>query len=183
MPQLLTLFLFLPLISLASGQLANQQSDSSVGAPKLVDDEEVSNAIKLDDVEGISNGIRKSSDELLPISRGKRSQGVYCGYNTVDVDVEDIIRGWEGVDEFYQMKPFTSETLDLKFKSNWLGSYYFKITVAGREENEVEDQQTADAILSINYRDKVRRKPSFCPDFYLLLQTQSQTKTVFGPDF
>ena len=103
MPQLLTLFLFLPLISLASGQLANQQSDSSVGAPKLVDDEEVSNAIKLDDVEGISNGIRKSSDELLPISRGKRSQGVYCGYNTVDVDVEDIIRGWKGVDEFYQI--------------------------------------------------------------------------------
>ena len=103
MPQLLTLFLFLPLISLASGQLANQQSDSSVGALKLVDDEEVSNAIKLDNVEGISNGIRKSSAELLPISRGKRSQGVYCGYNTVDVDVEDIIRGWKGVDEFYQI--------------------------------------------------------------------------------
>ena len=181
MPQLLTLFLFLPLISLASGQLVNQQSDSSVGAPKLVDDKEVSNAIKLDNVEGISNGIRKSSAELLPISRGKRSQGVYCGYNTVDVDVEDIIRGWKGVDEFYQICRcrFTSETLDL----NWLGSYYFEVTVAGREENEVEDQQTADAILSINYRDKVHRKPSFCPDFYLLLQTQSQTKAVFGPDF
>ena len=87
MPQLLTLFLFLPLISLACGQLANQQSDSSVGAPKLVDDEEVSNTIKLDNVEGISNGIRKSSDGLLPTSRGKRSEGVYCSYNTVDVNV------------------------------------------------------------------------------------------------
>ena len=31
----------------------------------------------------------------------------------------------------------------------------YEITVAGEEKNEVEDQQTADAILSINYRDKV----------------------------
>ena len=31
----------------------------------------------------------------------------------------------------------------------------YEITFAGEEENEVEDQQTADAILSINYRDKV----------------------------
>ena len=76
------------------------------------------------------------------------------------------------------MKPI--HIRDSGFELAW---YYFEVTVAGREENEVEDQQTADAILSINYRDKVRRKPSFCPDFYLLLQTQSQTKTVFGPDF
>ena len=33
-----------------------------------------------------------------------------------------------------------------------------EITVAGEEENEVEDLQTADAILSINYRDKVGSK-------------------------
>ena len=72
MPQLLTLFLFLPLISLACGQL----SDSSVGAEKL-----------LDDVEGVSNAIRKSSDGLLPTSRGKRSEGVYCSNNTVDVNI------------------------------------------------------------------------------------------------
>ena len=79
MPQLLTLFLFLPLISLASGQLANQQSDSSVGAQKLVDDEKLVDDVKglVDEAEGISNGIRKSSDGVLPISRGKRSAGVY----------------------------------------------------------------------------------------------------------
>ena len=59
---------------------------------------------------------------------------------------------------------------------NWLGSYYFEVTVAGREENEVEDQQTADAILSINYRDKVGQKLLFCPDFYFLLQRHSWTK-------
>ena len=104
MPQLLTLFLFLPLISLASELLANQQSDSSVEAEKLVDVEGLVDDEKLvGDAERISDGIRKSSDGLLPISRGKRSQGVYCGYNTVDVDVEDIIRGWKGVDEFYQI--------------------------------------------------------------------------------
>ena len=34
-------------------------------------------------------------------------------------------------------------------------SMQYEITFAGEEENEVEDQQTADAILSINYRDKV----------------------------
>ena len=62
---------------------------------------------------------------------------------------------------------------------NWLGSYYFEVTVAGREENEVEDQQTADAILSINYRDKVGRKLSFCPDFHLLLQ-DGNIKTLRG---
>ena len=62
---------------------------------------------------------------------------------------------------------------------NWLGSYYFEVTVAGREENEVEDQQTADAILSINYRDKVGRKLSFCPDLYLLLQ-DGNIKTLRG---
>ena len=50
---------------------------------------------------------------------------------------------------------------------NWLGSYYFEVTVAGREENEVEDQQTADAILSINYRDKVGQKLFFGPNFYI----------------
>ena len=85
MPQLLTLFLFLPLISLACGKLANQQSDSSVEAEKLVDGEEfvdVEAEKSVDDIEGVSNGIRKSSGELLPISRGKRSAGVYCGYIT-----------------------------------------------------------------------------------------------------
>ena len=38
---------------------------------------------------------------------------------------------------------------------NWIGDHYFEMAVAGGEEDEVEDQQTADAILSINYRDKV----------------------------
>ena len=38
---------------------------------------------------------------------------------------------------------------------NWIGDHYFEMAVAGGEEKDVEDQQTADAILSINYRDKV----------------------------
>ena len=38
---------------------------------------------------------------------------------------------------------------------NWIDDHYFEMAVAGGEEEEVDDQQTADAILSINYRDKV----------------------------
>ena len=33
--------------------------------------------------------------------------------------------------------------------------YYSLISVVGNGENEIDDQQTSDAILSINYRDKV----------------------------
>ena len=62
-PSLKTLFIFLPLISLASSGLStNQQSDSSAGAQKLVEEE------------GVPNGIQKSSDGLQ--TRGKRSEGV-----------------------------------------------------------------------------------------------------------
>ena len=63
LPSLKTLFIFLPLISLASSGLSNQQSDSSAGAQKLAEEE------------GVPNGIQESSDGLLP-TRGKRSEGV-----------------------------------------------------------------------------------------------------------
>ena len=66
---------------------------------------------------------------------------------------------------------------------NWLGSYYFEVTVAGREENEVEDQQTADAILSINYRDKVGQKLSFCPIFLFVASDTRSDKSCFWPRF
>ena len=33
--------------------------------------------------------------------------------------------------------------------------HYSLISVVGNGENEIDDQQTSDAILSINYRDKV----------------------------
>ena len=66
MQPLLTLFLFLPLISLTGG-LPNQQSDSSGAAQKLAD-------------EGVANGIQKSPDGAVP-TRGKRSQGVLLPYS------------------------------------------------------------------------------------------------------
>ena len=62
-PSLKTLLIFLPLISLASCELSNQQSDSSAGAQKLVEEE------------GVPNGIHESSDGLLP-TRRKRNEGV-----------------------------------------------------------------------------------------------------------
>ena len=62
-PSLKTLLIFLPLISLASSELSNQQSESSAGAQKLVEEE------------GDPNAIQESSDGLLQI-RGKRSEGV-----------------------------------------------------------------------------------------------------------
>ena len=61
-PSLKTLFTLLPLISLASGLSANQQSDSSAGAQKLAEEE------------GVHNAIQESSDGLQ--TRGKRSEGV-----------------------------------------------------------------------------------------------------------
>ena len=64
LPSLKTLLIFLPLISLASSELSNQQSESSAGAQKLVEEEE-----------GVPNAIQESSDGLLP-TRRKRSEGV-----------------------------------------------------------------------------------------------------------
>ena len=105
MPPLLTLFLFM--LSLAS---ANKQSESS---EKLVDTfEGVSSEKLVDASEGVSNAIRKSSDDLLPISRGKRSEGVVI-YIVIFIP-------------FYQMKSIRSHSKSLM--SYWIESNYFEIT-------------------------------------------------------
>ena len=53
--------------------------------------------------------------------------------------------------------------------------------ISGREANEVEDQQTADAILSINYRDQVGQKHFLA--WIFKLQRQGGTKNISLPVF